>query len=351
MNIRPFALASVAFFALSAPALAADGWYLGLGAAYSHQDAVRITGGILPANTRLHNQDGFLGVGSFGYKFENGFRLEFEAGISDHDQRKANPPFAGTLSGDSQVRSAMVNLVYDWRLGDRWSISTGAGIGDGAYRTSITDSLFPTLRVIRGQHNGWMWQGIAGINYQFDPNIQLFVDYRYRSDHVDRDYGTDFVALSPIHVHRVDDQAAMIGIRWFTDEEAAPLPPPPAPVPPPPPPVAPPPVKTFIVFFDFDKSNLTDKAQEVVAEAVRTAKANGFVKVLVTGHTDTVGSDSYNQALSVRRAQSVKDEMVREGLDGGGIEIVGKSFHDPLVATGPGVREPQNRRAVIDLGG
>ncbi|HXC57106.1 MAG TPA: OmpA family protein, partial [Rhizomicrobium sp.] len=121
--------------------------------------------------------------------------------------------------------------------------------------------------------------------------------------------------------------------------------------PPPPPPPPPPPVKTFIVFFDFDKSNLTDKAQEVVQEAVRTAKANGFVKVLVTGHTDTVGSDSYNQALSIRRAQSVKDEMVREGMDGGTIDIVGKSFHDPLVPTGPGVREPQNRRAVIDLGG
>jgi outer membrane protein OmpA-like peptidoglycan-associated protein len=111
------------------------------------------------------------------------------------------------------------------------------------------------------------------------------------------------------------------------------------------------PVKTFIVFFDFDKSDLTDKAQEVVAEAVRTAKSSGFVKVLVTGHTDTVGSDAYNQALSIRRAQTVKDEMVREGLDGGGIEIQGKSFHDPLVPTGPGVREPQNRRAVIDLGG
>ena len=68
----------------------------------------------------------------------------------------------------------------------------------------------------------------------------------------------------------------------------------------------------------------------MVSEAVRTAKANGFVKVLVTGHTDTVGSDSYNQALSLRRATAVKN---------------------PLVPTGPGVREPQNRRAVIDLGG
>jgi len=109
-------------------------------------------------------------------------------------------------------------------------------------------------------------------------------------------------------------------------------------------------VKTFIVFFDFNRSNLTDKAVEVVGEAVRTAKTEGMVKVLVTGHTDTVGSDQYNQALSERRANAVKDEMIKEGMDGGSISIEGKSFHDPLVPTGPGVREPQNRRAVIDLG-
>jgi outer membrane protein OmpA-like peptidoglycan-associated protein len=89
----------------------------------------------------------------------------------------------------------------------------------------------------------------------------------------------------------------------------------------------------------------------VVTEAVKTAKENGFVKILITGHTDTVGSDSYNQALSVRRAEAVKNEMVSQGMEGSGIAIEGKSFHDPLVPTGPNVREPQNRRAVIDLGG
>ncbi len=106
-----------------------------------------------------------------------------------------------------------------------------------------------------------------------------------------------------------------------------------------------------MVFFDFDKSNLTAEAQSVVTQAVKTAKENGFVKVMVTGHTDTVGSDRYNQALSERRANAVKDEMVRQGMDPNGIAVTGKSFHDPLVPTGPGVREPQNRRAVIDLGG
>ncbi len=71
------------------------------------------------------------------------------------------------------------------------------------------------------------------------------------------------------------------------------------------------------------------------------------------GHTDTVGSGcrAAVQVGSERRATSVKDEMVREGMDGSTISIEGKSFHDPLVPTGPGVREPQNRRAVIDLGG
>jgi outer membrane protein OmpA-like peptidoglycan-associated protein len=119
----------------------------------------------------------------------------------------------------------------------------------------------------------------------------------------------------------------------------------------PPPPPPPPPVKTFIVFFDFNKSNLTAEGHSVVSEAVKTAKTNGFVKVMVTGHTDTVGSDRYNQKLSVRRAESVKSEMIGEGMDGSQISIEGKSFHDPLVPTGKGVREPQNRRAVIDLGG
>ena len=105
-----------------------------------------------------------------------------------------------------------------------------------------------------------------------------------------------------------------------------------------------------MVFFDFDKSNLTAEAQQVVQQAVRTAMTSGMVRVVVTGHTDTVGSQRYNQALSLRRANSVKAEMVREGLAANNIMTVGRSFNDPLVPTGPGVREPQNRRAVIDLG-
>ena len=95
---------------------------------------------------------------------------------------------------------------------------------------------------------------------------------------------------------------------------------------------------------------LTDEARQIVQTAVNIAKQTGMVRVKVTGNTDTVGSNSYNMRLSVERAESVKLEMVHDGLQPDEIAIEGKGFHDLLVPTGPGVREPQNRRAVIDLG-
>ena len=159
------------------------------------------------------------------------------------------------------------------------------------------------------------------------------------------------------------DLRALYGVEETTTvypklAEAPPPAPPPAYVPAPYVEPAPPPVaaivapapREFMVFFDFDKSNLTPEAREIVSAAVRTAKERGSVRIVVTGHTDTVGSFRYNQALSERRANSVKAEMVRQGMDGAMVATLGKSFSEPLVPTGPGVREPQNRRASIDLG-
>lgn len=136
------------------------------------------------------------------------------------------------------------------------------------------------------------------------------------------------------------------------------IPPPPAPpIPPAPPayvpPPAPPPAVTardFMVFFDFDRSTLSPDARTIIAKAVDAARQTGSVHIVVTGHTDTVGSLRYNQALSQRRAAAVKREMIRDGFDGTMIATVGRNFSEPLIATGPGVREPENRRAVIDLG-
>jgi outer membrane protein OmpA-like peptidoglycan-associated protein len=70
-------------------------------------------------------------------------------------------------------------------------------------------------------------------------------------------------------------------------------------------------------------------------------------QIVVTGHTDTVGSDAYNMRLSRRRAESVAAELEAKGIPSSEIEIVAKGKKDLLVPTKDGVREPQNRRVQI----
>ena len=119
--------------------------------------------------------------------------------------------------------------------------------------------------------------------------------------------------------------------------------------PPPPPPsqATVPAVRNFLVFFDFDRSNLTPRAQAVVKEAADVAKAGRYARITCTGHTDTAGSNSYNLALSLRRANTVKDALVREGVAASSIAVVGRGEEQLLVQTRDGVREPQNRRVEI----
>ncbi len=70
-------------------------------------------------------------------------------------------------------------------------------------------------------------------------------------------------------------------------------------------------------------------------------------KLTVTGHTDTHGSDAYNMRLSKRRAVTVQQELMHDGVPAGEIAIFAKGKHDLLVPTADGVKEPQNRRVQI----
>ena len=87
----------------------------------------------------------------------------------------------------------------------------------------------------------------------------------------------------------------------------------------------------------------------VCIEMKRQARRNGQARILVHGHTDTDGREEFNRILSEKRADAVKAEMVRLGVDATRIETEGRGFRQPLVATATGIREPQNRRAVIEF--
>jgi iron complex outermembrane receptor protein len=117
----------------------------------------------------------------------------------------------------------------------------------------------------------------------------------------------------------------------------------------PPPAVAPAPAvpHSYLVFFDFNKSDLTPQAVSIVNQAAANAGPAKVTQLTVTGHTDTVGSDAYNMRLSRRRAESVAAQLEKDGIASSEIQIVAKGKRDLLVPTADGVKEPQNRRVQI----
>ncbi len=117
-------------------------------------------------------------------------------------------------------------------------------------------------------------------------------------------------------------------------------------MPPPPPPPPPPPVALWdavTVYFDYEKANLTAAAASAVADALghhgRLPRHE-----TVTGYCDTAEHRCHD--LAIRRAEAVKDELIRLGMAASDIETYASD--DLAVSTGRHMREPQNRRAVID---
>lgn len=122
----------------------------------------------------------------------------------------------------------------------------------------------------------------------------------------------------------------------------------PATTPPPAAAVAPP---SYMVFFDWDRSNLSAQALNTIQQAATTFKTRSSARITATGHTDTSGSEQYNMALSLRRANAVKAALVKEGVPAPAISVVGRGEQGLLVQTGDNVREPQNRRVEIVIDG
>jgi hypothetical protein len=118
--------------------------------------------------------------------------------------------------------------------------------------------------------------------------------------------------------------------------------------PPPPPPAQ---TASFMVFFDWDRSDLSPVAMNTITQAANTYRSGGQSQITATGYTDTSGPRDYNMALSLRRANSVKDALVQQGVPSAAITVTGRGEDDLLVPTPDGVREPQNRRVVIQMNG
>jgi len=260
---------------------------------------------------------GWAAGGKFGYDFI-GPRVELE-GVY-HENQTSGGNFPGqAIQGKIGQAAVLANLLYDFNAGGEIVPFIGAGAGVG-----FVDSTQPL------GSTQFAYQGILGVGWNATQNLRFDLSGRY--------FGTTNPNFQGSTWNN-NSFAVMLGIsfKFGGGPEAAP---------PAPPPVAAP---SFMVFFDWDRSNLSQQALNTIKQAADAYKSKGSARITATGHTDTSGPANYNMALSLRRANAVKDALVRDGVPATAISVVGKGETDLLVPTGDGVREPQNRRVVIDI--
>lgn len=101
------------------------------------------------------------------------------------------------------------------------------------------------------------------------------------------------------------------------------------------------------ILFGFDQANLQPDAKTNISNLVVSLNNNPDTDILVIGHTDSKGTDTYNQGLSERRAKAVRDYAVGEGLATSRIKTEGKSFHEPIATNDTDEGRAQNRRVEI----
>jgi OOP family OmpA-OmpF porin len=196
------------------------------------------------------------------------------------------------------------------------------------------------------------YQGLAGIRAPLSDHVDATLKYRF--------FNAQNVKLVDVS-NRVFDgryrSHSILGGLTYNFGEPTPPPPPPAPAPAPEP-VAPPPapVETvcspgpFIVFFEWDKSDITPEAASILDNAVTQYQSCGNAQVMLAGHADKSGAASYNVGLSQRRADGVKAYLSSHAIPEGQISTEAFGESRPRVDTADGVREVQNRRVEVTYG-
>ena len=225
-----------------------------------------------------------------GYAFQNNFRLEGEIAhrFNQLEPFDVSPSEGMDAGGDVHAWSAMANLFYDFNRGG--AIEPYIGVGVGAARLNMNgDDLFPVIPFsFDGEDTVLAYQGMVGFAVGLGEQWDVDVGYRYFIAE-----GAEFTSnqLAPV-TREVDyeHQALTVGLRY---QFAAPAPPPPPPVQEPPvtqpPPPTPPacPTSEFVVYFEWDRSNLNQAALETIDAAVNRARQCNVGGVVVVGHTDT----------------------------------------------------------------
>jgi OOP family OmpA-OmpF porin len=348
------------------PAMARDdAWYVGVEGGVLMTDDLQVEGDF--QHFDVHGDD------EIGYDFDvvvgrdfGIFRVEAEGaykhfGIDELDPDiwdgwdlwdgwGDDPPSEASNGGDVDILSGMVNAMIDLGGDDSVGLTAGGGVGVAQTKVDISSG-WPGW--IDTSEVNFAWQLLAGVRFPVGRTIDLGIKYRYfNTDVVDEDM-FEHDLTSQIATHSL---LASLLINFGASEPAPPrIPPPPPPrsVPPPPPP-PPPRVDCnrgpYIVFFDWDKADITPEAATILDSAVTAYGNCTRVPVMLAGYTDRSGSEDYNLGLATRRNNSVSGYLTARGVPAAAISAEAFGEANPRVPTADGVRELQNRRVEISYG-
>jgi outer membrane protein OmpA-like peptidoglycan-associated protein len=366
---------ALASTALASPVLARDNaWYVGVeGGAMIVEDLdydVTNTAGTRTGNAiTVDHEYGYDADAVIGYDF-GGFRLETEVGyksavVDALTSTVTVPAFnaaggvnniaAGNLDagGRTSALSFMVNGLLDFGDDDGIQGFIGGGVGVArikadSYRLSTRGAFLDDSDTV------FAFQGLAGVRAPLTDTIDATLKYRF--------FNADDVKLVDISNRQLETRfrshSILGGVTFNFGEPAAPPLPPPAPLPPeaplPPPPAPEPAIQCspgpFIVFFEWDKSDITPEASSILDNAVTQYTNCGNAQVMLAGHADKSGSASYNVGLSQRRADAVRGYLSSRSIPEGSISTEAFGESRPRVDTADGVREVQNRRVEVMYG-
>ena len=319
MKLRDVLLASamIALPMAAANAQAVDGLYVGLGAGVNLMQNENFKGG---GSQKL--DAGPVVVLSLGWGFGNGLRAEIEG-----NWRRNGLANTGSANIYEQKYGAMANALYDFVGVPVVQPYVGLGIGYQAEQFTGTGAPSTT----RGS---FAYQAIAGAAMPIDavPGLALTAEYRFMGLAGERNYGVGATSTSNYN------HSILLGVRYAFGAPAMAA----APTP-----VADAGAKTFLVFFDWNKADLTARSAGIVKDAAGYSTKTQYTRIDVDGNADTSGTPGYNQGLSERRAKVVAAELVRDGVPQSAISMHAFGDTKLLVPTGPNTREPQNRRVEI----
>lgn len=371
MKLKTTLFAAAATLAVAPAAHAYQGFYgaIGAGLNYLQPDQDVESVGFAPAFDSEADYKNGIGVyTALGYDWGKKYRGEIEFAYRQNDARHYAGDglgFSGwpVLDGDLQAYSVMFNLIRDFDTGGKLTPYVGLGLGGASFKNQVTgpDAGFGAL-VIDDSAKRFAYQAIAGVAVQLAEGLALDLSYRYfaaaGTPKFEGTIGGEDVTIR----HDYDTHSLFAGLRWNFGAAAAPAqqykdcwdgssipvasecPAQPLeesttnldPV-------------NVIVYFDYDKSNLTPEASNLIKEAAARALANDVDTVVVSGHADRSGGSAYNQALSERRGAVVRDALIANGIAADKIRMESYGEDKPAKPTEDGVREPLNRRTEVTI--